>query len=64
MFFKIEAKDDDIVIINIDDISHIYKNNNGVEIHFKNKECMSFTASKERIDELLEYICNELEVKE
>lgn len=53
MFFKIEAKDNDIVIINIDNISHIYKNNNGVEIHFKNKERMSFTASKESIKNYL-----------
>lgn len=64
MFIRIDAKDT-VVIVNSCDISHIYKENENIEIYYKNnKEYTSITAGKESINELFEYICSELEVKE
>lgn len=64
MFIKIDTKDT-VVIVNSYDISHIYKEDEKIEIYYKNnKEYISITAGKESINELFEYLCNELEVKE
>lgn len=64
MFIKIDTKDT-VVIVNSYDISHIYKEDEKIEIYYKNnKEYTSITAGKESINELFEYICSELEVKE
>lgn len=64
MFIKIDAKDT-VVIVNTDDISRIYKEDEKIEIHYKNdKEYTSITAGEESINELFEYLCSELGVKE
>ena len=64
MFIRIDTKDT-VVIVNSYDISHIYKEDEKIEIYFKNNnEYTSITAGKESINELFEYLCNELEVKE
>lgn len=64
MFIRIDTKDT-VVILNSDDISHIYKEDEKIEIYFKNNnEYTSITSCKENLSELIEYICDELEVKE
>lgn len=64
MFIKIDTKDT-VVIVNSYDISHIYKEDEKIEIYYKNNnEYTSITSCKEDVSELLEYICSELEVKE
>lgn len=64
MFIKIDTKDT-VVIVNSYDISHIYKEDEKIEIYYKNnKEYTQITSCKENVSELFEYLCNELEVKE
>ena len=63
MFIRIDTKDT-VVILNSDDISHIYKEDEKIEIYFKNNnEYTSITSCKENVSELLEYLCNELGAK-
>lgn len=63
MFIKIDTKNT-VVIVNSYDISHIYKEDEKIEIYYKNNnEYTSITADEENINKLFEYICSELEVK-
>lgn len=64
MFIKIDTKDT-VVILNSYDISHIYKEDEKIEIYYKNNnEYTSIISGEENINKLFEYICSELEVKE
>lgn len=64
MFIRIDTENT-VVIVNSYDISHIYKEDEEIEIYYKNnKEYTSIKSCKENINQLLEYLCNELGVKE